>query len=106
MKKARIAWNGANGKMQDFLQSFCFIGPSFLGVLLFFIVPFGVVVDFSGIKGAMNPEFVFLENFRALIENSAFRLAAKNTATFSAVAVPLAVILSLCLALMLECRIP
>jgi multiple sugar transport system permease protein len=49
---------------------------------------------------------VFLDNFIKLFDNSAFKLAAKNTLTFSAVAVPLAVVLSLVLALMLECRIP
>lgn len=54
----------------------------------------------------MNPEFVLLDNFIAVLNNSSFRTAAKNTAMFSAIAVPLAVVLSLVLALMLECRIP
>ncbi len=49
---------------------------------------------------------MFLDNFIALFKNSAFRDAAKNTATFSALAVPLAVVLSLGLAMMLEARIP
>ncbi|MGM9522222.1 MAG: carbohydrate ABC transporter permease [Oscillospiraceae bacterium] len=47
-----------------------------------------------------------MDNFKALLTNSAFQTAAKNTLTFSAIAVPLAVILALCLALMLEARIP
>ena len=38
--------------------------------------------------------------------NNSFRVAAKNPAMFSAIAVPLAVVLSLALALLLECRIP
>ena len=29
-------------KRADFLQSMCFMGPSFLGVLVFFIVPFQI----------------------------------------------------------------
>lgn len=48
----------------------------------------------------------FLDNFVKLFHNSAFLLAAKNTLTFSAWAVPLAVALSMLLALMLEARIP
>lgn len=84
----------------------CFIGPSFFGVLLFFIVPFGVVVFYSLVKSNLNPEFVFLENFKNLIGNSAFKIAANNTLTFSAIAVPLAVVLALGLALLLEARIP
>jgi len=41
-----------------------------------------------------------------VLSNYAFQVAAKNTAQFSLIAVPLAVVLSLTLALMLECRIP
>lgn len=93
-------------KIKDFLLSMCFMGPSLFGVMLFFIVPFGVVAYYSVIKSPMNPEFVFLDNFKALIGNSSFQTAAKNTATFSAIAVPLAVILAMGLALMLEARIP
>ena len=95
-----------SAKAKDFLTSMCFMGPSLFGVMLFFIVPFGVVVYYSFIKSPMNPEFVFLDNFKALIGNSSFQTAAKNTATFSAIAVPLAVILAMGLALMLEARIP
>ncbi|MBQ9979640.1 MAG: sugar ABC transporter permease [Oscillospiraceae bacterium] len=106
MKKAKKAWFGANGRIRDFLHSCCFIGPSFVGVAIFFIVPFAVVVYYSMIRSPINPQFVFLENFKNILTNTAFLTAAKNTATFSAVAVPLAVVLALCLALMLEARIP
>ncbi len=95
-----------NEKSKDFLQSMCFLSPSLLGVAVFFIVPFGVVVYYSVIDGVGSHNFVFLDNFIKLFDNSAFLLAAKNTLTFSAWAVPLAVVLSLGLALMLECRIP
>ena len=92
--------------MGDFLKSLCFLFPSFLGVSLFFILPFGVVVYYSLIDGVASKEFVRLDNFVALFQNNAFRMAAKNTLTFSAVAVPLAVVLAILLALLLECRIP
>ena len=95
-----------NEKSKDFLQSMCFLSPSLLGVAVFFIVPFGVVVYYSVIDGVGSHHFVFLDNFIKLFDNSAFLLAAKNTLTFSAWAVPLAVVLSMGLALMLECRIP
>ncbi len=95
-----------NEKRKDFLQSLCFLSPSLLGVGVFFIVPFGVVVYYSVIDGVGSRNFVFLDNFIKLFDNSAFLLAAKNTLTFSAWAVPLAVVLSMALALMLEARIP
>ena len=88
------------------MRSLCFLSPSLIGVGVFFIVPFGVVVYYSMIDGVGSRNFVFLENFIKLFNNSAFVMAAKNTLQFSAIAVPLAVILSIVLALMLECRIP
>lgn len=95
-----------NERAKDFLLSLCFLSPSLVGVCIFFIVPFGVVVYYSLIDGVGSRSFVFLDNFIKLFDNSAFLLAAKNTLTFSAWAVPLAVALSLLLALMLEARIP
>ena len=93
-------------KRVDFLHSMCFMAPSFIGVLIFFILPFLVVVYYSLIRSPLNREFVFLDNFTALLHNTAFISAAKNTLLFSAMAVPLAVVLALGLALLLEARIP
>ena len=103
MKKRSLKFND---KAKDFLKSMCFLSPSLLGVGVFFILPFFVVVYYSVIDGVGSRNFVFLDTFVKLFHNSAFLTAAKNTLTFSALAVPLAVILSMALALMLECRIP
>jgi multiple sugar transport system permease protein len=103
MKKIKI---NLQEKTKDQIKGLCFLAPSLIGVGVFFIVPFGVVIYYSLIDGVGSKNFVFLDNFIKLFDNSAFKLAAKNTLTFSAVAVPLAVVLSLVLALMLECRIP
>ena len=107
MKKTRkLSKKKISVKMSDFLKSLCFLCPSFLGVCIFFIVPFGVVVYYSVIDGVSSKNFVFLDNFIKLFNNPVFRMAAKNTLKFSFTAVPLAVVLSIVLALMLECRIP
>ena len=73
---------------------------------VFFILPFFVIIYYSLINNPIQREFVFLDNFIALIGNSAFQTAAKNTAVFSVVAVPLSVVLSFLLAQLLEARIP
>ncbi|MBR6770252.1 MAG: sugar ABC transporter permease [Lachnospiraceae bacterium] len=83
-----------------------FLAPSLLGVLLFFVLPFLVVVFYSVIDNPINRKFVFFDNFVQVFQNSAFRQAAYNTLTFSAVAVPLAVVLSLGLAMLLESKMP
>ena len=95
-----------HNKLRDFAASLCFLSPSLLGVGVFFILPFGVVVYYSLIDGVASRNFVLFENFRRLLGNSAFLLAGRNTLLFSAIAVPLAVVLSLGLAVMLEARIP
>ncbi len=96
----------AREKRRDFLCSLCYLSPSFLGVAVFFILPFCVVVYYSVIDGVGTRNFVFLENFIKLFQNSAFLLASRNTLRFSSYAVPLAVVLAIALALMLESRIP
>ena len=95
-----------HNRLRDFAASLCFLSPSLLGVGVFFILPLGVVVYYSLIDGVGSRNFVMLDNFRRLLGNSAFLLAGKNTLLFSAIAVPLAVVLSLLLAVMLEARIP
>ena len=95
-----------NIKLRDYAASLCFLSPSLLGVGVFFILPFGVVVYYSLIDGVGSRNFVLFDNFRRLLSNSAFLLAGRNTLLFSAIAVPLAVVLSLLLAVMLEARIP
>jgi len=95
-----------NHRWKERLGGAAFLGPSLTGVSVFFIIPFGVVIYYSLINNIVQHDFVWLDNFKAVFKNSAFQVAAKNTATFSAIAVPLAVVISLFMALMLECRIP
>lgn len=83
-----------------------FIAPSFLGVLMFFILPFMVVIYYSLIDNPISGNFVFFDNFVNIMGNSAFRKAVHNTTVFSAVAVPLAVLLSLLMAIVLEAELP
>ena len=90
----------------DFARSLCFLFPSLLGVGVFFIIPFGVVVYYALIDGVGSQNFVALDNFIKLFHNAAFLMAARNTLHFSLLAVPLAVVLAIVLALMLEARIP
>ncbi len=95
-----------NYRLRDRFSGAAFLAPSFIGVAVFFIVPFCVVIYYSMIDSPIRHNFVFFENFLNVLNNGAFKIAAKNTLIFSATAVPLAVILSLALALLLECRIP
>lgn len=87
-------------------QGILFLLPSLLGVAIFFVIPFGVIIYYSVVDSPIQAQFVFLDNFTMLFHNSAFLQAAKNTAVFSLVAVPLAILLSLGMAVILEQNIP
>ena len=93
-------------KRSERITELTFISPSIIGVLIFFILPFFVVIYYSLIDNPINAEFVFLDNFSKIFQNEAFQLASKNTAVFSVIAVPLVVVLSLLLALLLDTKIP
>lgn len=93
-------------KTNKLKKDFLFISPSLTGVLIFFIIPFGVVIYYSGIDGVVSRNPVGLGNYVNLMRNTAFQNAAKNTAVFSLFAVPLSIILSLGMSLVLEQSIP
>ena len=99
-------WTRMNNKVRDFLASMCFSGPSFLGMLAFYIIPFLIVVYYSFTAGLTDHSFAGLKNYINVWQNGAFKIAVKNTFTFTGMSVPLAVVLSLGLALLLEARIP
>jgi len=104
--KGKVGKGSRKLRIREKLNSMLWLAPSFLGVSIFYIVPFGVILYYSMIDSPLRRNFVFLDNFKALFRNDAFQAAAKNTISFSVVAVPLAVILALLLALLLEARIP
>jgi multiple sugar transport system permease protein len=95
-----------NKRSRDQINGMLWLAPSFIGVSVFYIIPFFVIVYYSMIDNVIQRNFVFFDNFTALFQNQAFRIAAANTLRFSLVSVPLAVVLALLIALMLEARIP
>ncbi len=98
--------NGQCGRRREKVFSNACIIPSLVGVLIFFLIPFGIVVYYSLINNPVMNDYVGLDNYKSLMQNPAFRKAARNTAFFSAVSVPLAVVLSLGLAVLFERNIP
>jgi len=95
-----------NRRTRDKFHGALWLAPSFLGVLAFYIAPFFIVIYYSIIDSPLQGNFVGFDNFIRLFQNDAFTQAASNTLRFSVVSVPLAVILSLLIALMLEAKIP
>ena len=77
------------------------LAPSLLGVGIFTLIPFADVFRRSFQK-AVGTGFVGLGNYRTVLDNQAFQLAAGNTGRFLFVCLPLLLVLSLFVALLLE----
>lgn len=78
-----------------------FLLPGFVGVSVFYLLPFLEVVRRSFLK-AGNNAFVGVENYRAVFTNGAFLLAVKNTGLYLVFGVPLLMGISLFLSLLLR----
>ena len=76
---------------------YLFLAPSLAGLCVFVLVPFADAVRRS-FTDAMGSRFVGVANYASVLGNSAFRLAAGNTARFIGVCVPLLLCVSLLLA--------
>lgn len=72
--------------------------PGFVGFLLFYLLPFLKSIWYAFVKDTFRKEFVWFDNFRAVLENSFFRLALKNTVIFSLLGVSMLLVLSFLLA--------
>jgi len=105
-KRRKMKKSQGHRSLKGWFTSWLFVLPSVIGVALFFVIPFGVVVYYSTVNNPVQHVYVGPENFIRTWNNTAFRLAAANTLRFSLVSVPLAVALSLLLAVLMEGHIP
>ena len=78
-----------------------FIIPSLLGIAVLVLIPFGEAIRRS-IYNNPGTRFLGLQNYRSVLENTAFRLAATNTGKFIAICVPILLLISFILALSVQ----
>lgn len=81
-------------------RGFLWILPSFLGVMVFYLVPYIDVVRRSFL-GAVDNRFTGLENYQTIFGNTAFLLAVKNTVRFTVICIPILILTSLVCAVIL-----
>ena len=73
--------------------------PSIVGLLAFFLLPFLYSFYLAMLDNPIGRNFVGLHHFRVTINNTAFRLAMRNTLVFIAICVPFNMIMPLMVAL-------
>jgi len=90
-----------SGRRKEGFAAVLFLAPSFIGLLVFFLVPFAGTVrrSFYDVRGV---NFIGWESYVSVVNNMAFRLAAANTARFVAVCIPLLLVISLGMALLVR----
>ena len=76
--------------------------PILAGTVLFFALPFCMVVGYSFGLGGGQARFVGAENYIKVLASESFRLAAGNTAKFLVLGVPLLLVSALLLALLVN----
>jgi multiple sugar transport system permease protein len=91
-----------NWLRKDASVAMFFLVPSGIGFSLFYLIPFAMGMYYSFMSQSVDGHFVGLDNYVELLGSSSFRKAASNTFLFSAVSVPLMLILSLGLAMLLN----
>ncbi|MCR8842672.1 sugar ABC transporter permease [Paenibacillus sp. SC116] len=87
---------------RDTAAALLFLAPSVIGFTLFYLVPFLMGIYYSFIDNSVSGQFVGLHNYKELLDSGSFRKAASNTFYFTAISVPLMLVLSLTLALLLN----
>ncbi|MBR2992644.1 MAG: sugar ABC transporter permease [Clostridiales bacterium] len=93
-------------KLRDWGIFTGYLTPSFVGVLVFFFLPLLMLLKTSFSKSPTNSDFVGFRNYERVLTNEAFISASKNTLTFAVISVPLAVVLALLIALLLNTGLP
>lgn len=106
IKPAKVKTKATKRLRKQKIGSGLYLAPSFLGVMMFYIIPFAVIIFYSMVDNPISKNFVLLDNYKRVAQNAAFKTAVTNTAVFSAIAVPLAVVLSLILAMVLDTKLP
>lgn len=85
------------------LDGYLTTAPLVLGCLVFYAIPFLLVVQYSATSGVgASRQFVGLMHYESLVGNGIFRMAFGNTMAFLAISLPLILLISFAIALMLK----
>lgn len=96
----RLEERGKNVKQKNMVR-WLFLLPNLMGIGVFALFPMAEVLV-GAFRSAIGDSWVGVRNFRTVLSNRAFRLAAFNTGRFMLVCIPLLLCLSLLLALGLK----
>ena len=89
------------------VTGYIFIAPFILGFLLWFLIPAGTSLwmTFQDWNMIVPPKFVALDNFKSIASDRLFWQALKVTTMYTAISVPLSMVLAFLLALLMNTKV-
>lgn len=89
------------------VTGYIFIAPFILGFLLWFLIPAlaSIWMTFQDWNMIKPPEFVALDNFKKIASDKLFWQALKVTSVYTAISVPLSMVLAFLLALLMNSKV-
>jgi multiple sugar transport system permease protein len=102
--KPLVPWRPAGAAARYRASLYVLLSPYLLGVAVLVALPVALSLGlaFTAYDGLSAPRWRGLGNFRDLLDDELFRIAAWNSLAFVAITVPLRVVLTLALALLLD----
>lgn len=95
-------------RQREALQGFAFISPWFIGFLIFTAGPLlaSLFLSFTQWGFVDEPKFIGLQNYQKMFSDPVFWIALRVTATFTAMSVPLVILVALSVALLMTRKLP
>lgn len=87
--------------------AYLFIAPALLTITFFHLLPAAasMVLSFTEWNGLTSPEFIGIDNFKAIFQDSEFIQSIKNTLFFTIISVPVSIILATGASILLNQRL-
>lgn len=98
---------GSNARRKFFTVLF-FLLPNLLGFLVFVVYPVfrALIISSTNSDGLSKEKFIGLANYVNLFNDASFIISLKNTLLYTAVTVPISIILGITMALLMNVKIP
>ncbi|MBO7745733.1 sugar ABC transporter permease [Paenibacillus sp. MWE-103] len=94
-------------RFKHYMIAYLFLAPSLVGLLVFVLYPIldSLYLSFTKWDGLTPIKFIGLDNYRDLLTDDTFGISLRNNIYYTAVTVPLTVVISILLALVMNVKV-
>lgn len=108
VSRKSIHWWQSRSQRKNLLLALVFIGPWLIGLLAFTVYPiyYTIRLSFTRYGGFGEPQWIGWANYERMLSDNLFRTAIWNTLYYTALAVPIGVVVAMVLALAMNQQMP